>query len=331
MSVAGATALPPPARPSDPAVDRQTYQRLATRVKVLSWASLAYMTLEGSIAILAGVLAGSVALVGFGIDSAIEGFASAIIVWRFTGARMFSAAAETRAQKLVAIQFFILAPYVGFESIQALVGGERADVSWLGIALSASSVVVMPYLGVAKQRLADQIGSAATKGEGRQNMLCAYLAGALLVGLLANAAFGAWWLDPIVGLLIAAIAVREGLEAWRGEGCSCTTDPLAALLEQDSQDAGCTDAGDDQEPRGACAAAARQDVSAGPNVTLEVLFFDGCPSHQQLLPILRELADEHGVVVVERRIDQRGGRRTGSLSGLAERARQRHRRRAGRG
>jgi divalent metal cation (Fe/Co/Zn/Cd) transporter len=202
-----------------PGLDRATYERLAGRVRLLSWASLAYMTLEGAIAILAGVLAGSIALIGFGIDSAIEGFASAIIVWRFTGARMFSEAAERRAQKLVAIQFFLLAPYVGFESVQALVEGERPDVSRLGIALSAVSVVVMPYLGVAKQRLADRMGSAATKGEGRQNILCAYLAGALLVGLVGNALAGAWWLDPLVGLLIVYVAVREGLEAWRGEGC----------------------------------------------------------------------------------------------------------------
>ena len=137
---------------------------------------------------------------------------------------MFSEAAEQRAQKLVAVQFFALAPYVAFESVQALARGERADVSWLGIALSASSLVVMPYLGLAKQRIADQIGSAATKGEGRQNMLCAYLAAALLVGLLGNALVGAWWLDPAVGLLIAAVAVREGLEAWRGEGC-CVASP----------------------------------------------------------------------------------------------------------
>ena len=230
MSTPAAPALPAPA--ADRTVDRETYRRLATRVKVLSWASLAYMTLEGAIAILAGILAGSVALIGFGLDSAIEGFASAIIVWRFTGTRMFSQAAETRAQKLVAVQFFILAPYVAFESIQALIGSERADVSWLGIALSASSVVVMPYLGIAKQRIADQIGSAATKGEGRQNMLCAYLAGALLIGLLANAAVGAWWL---IGLLIAAVAVKEGLEAWSGEGCACTSDTLAALSDDDCQ------------------------------------------------------------------------------------------------
>ena len=216
-----------------PRIDRETYRRLAHRAKLLSWVSLAYMAIEGAVAILAGVLAGSIALIGFGLDSVVEGCASAIIVWRFTGARMFSEAAEQRAQKLVAAQFFILAPFVAIESVRALIGDDRADVSALGIALSASSLLVMPYLGIAKQRIAEEIGSAATKGEGRQNMLCAYLAGALLLGLLANAAFGAWWLDPIVGLLIAGVAVREGAEAWRGEGCACASDPLASLREDD--------------------------------------------------------------------------------------------------
>jgi divalent metal cation (Fe/Co/Zn/Cd) transporter len=217
-------------------LDREAYRRLARRAKLLSWASLGYMTLEGGIAILAGILAGSVALIGFGLDSAIEGFASVVIVWRFASSRMFSEAAEHRAQKLVAVQFFLLAPYVGFESVKALVDGEHPDVSWLGIALSVSSMVVMPYLGIAKQRIADRIGSAATKGEGRQNMLCAYLAAALLVGLLGNAAFGAWWLDPAVGLLIAGVAAKEGLEAWRGEGCACTSDPLTGRTEDDCTD-----------------------------------------------------------------------------------------------
>jgi divalent metal cation (Fe/Co/Zn/Cd) transporter len=109
--------------------------------------------------------------------------------------------------------------------VKALAVGERPDVSWVGIGLSVGSVIFMPMLGIAKERLADQLGSAATKGEGRQNMLCAYLAGALLVGLVGNAALGAWWLDPLVGLLIAAVAVKEGAEAWRGEGC-CVSSPL---------------------------------------------------------------------------------------------------------
>ena len=186
------------------------------------------MTVEGAVAILAGLAAGSIALIGFGLDSAIEGFASVVIVWRFTGSRVFSEAAETRAQKLVAIQFFVLAPYVAVESVRALVNGDRPDETLVGILLAAGSVVFMPMLGIAKQRIADQLGSAATKGEGRQNMLCAYLAGALLVGLLGNALVGAWWLDPTVGLLIAFVAVKEGREAWRGEGC-CVSSPLQGV------------------------------------------------------------------------------------------------------
>ena len=199
--------------------DRQRIEQLARRARILSWLSLAWMTVEGGVAIFAGIVAGSVALIGFGLDSAIEGFASGIIIWRFTGARIHSESAEQRAQKLVAIQFFVLAPYVGIESVRALVNGEHPDTTLLGILLAAGSVIIMPLLGTAKQRLAVQLGSAATKGEGRQNMLCAYLAGALLVGLLGNALFGAWWLDPVVGILIAVVAVQEGVEAWRGEAC----------------------------------------------------------------------------------------------------------------
>ena len=212
-------------QPRSASITRERYELLAARVKLLSWLSLGWMTVEGAVAIAAGIAAGSIALVGFGLDSAIEGFASIIIIWRFTGHRVFSHAAEQRAQKLVAIQFFLLAPYVAFESVKGLIAGHHPDVSWVGIGLAIGSVVFMPMLGIAKQRLADQLGSAATAGEGRQNMLCAYLAGALLVGLLGNALVGAWWLDPAVGLLIAAVAVKEGAEAWRGEGC-CVSSPL---------------------------------------------------------------------------------------------------------
>lgn len=221
-------------QPAPPAarIGRERHEHLAKRVKLLSWLSLAWMTAEGVIAITAGIVASSIALVGFGLDSVIEGVASVVIIWRFTGARVFSHAAERRAQQLVAAQFFLLAPYVAFESVRALAGGEHPDVSWVGIGLAAGSVVIMPLLGIAKQRLANQLGSAATAGEGRQNMLCAYLAGALLVGLAGNALAGAWWLDPAVGLLIAAVAVKEGMEAWRGEGC-CVSSPL--------EGAGCVD------------------------------------------------------------------------------------------
>lgn len=244
MSATAPTSLPVVPRPGR-SLAPADHKRLAERVKLLSWLSLGWMTIEGAVAILAGVAAGSIALIGFGIDSAIEGLASGIIIWRFTGSRVFSEAAERRAQKLVAIQFFLLAPYVGVESVRTLIGGEHPDVSRVGIGLSISSVILMPLLGIAKQRLADQLGSAATKGEGRQNMLCAYLAGALLVGLLGNAWFGAWWLDPVVGLLIAGVAVQEGLEAWRGKGC-CVESPLrgtghavTATRDTDCKDGAC--------------------------------------------------------------------------------------------
>src|SRR3954447_189468 len=204
-----------------PAAD---YLRAVKKVKLLSWLSLVWMGAEGTIAIVAGILAGSIALVGFGIDSAIEGFASGIIIWRFTGARMHSHAAEERAQKLVAIQFFLLAPYVAIEAVHKLISGEHPSTSWLGMALTASSLIGMPLLGLAKVRLAHQLGSAATKGEGNQNLLCAYLAGAVLLGLAGNAAFGIWWLDPAAALVIAGVAVREGMETWRGEGC-CAAGP----------------------------------------------------------------------------------------------------------
>jgi divalent metal cation (Fe/Co/Zn/Cd) transporter len=200
-------------------VSPERYRDLAGRVRLLSWLSLGAMSVEGVVALVAGITAGSIALVGFGLDSAVEGFASVIIIWRFTGSRVMSETAEQRAQKLVAVQFFLLAPYVAFESVRALAGGDHPEVSVLGMALAVWSLVTMPLLGIAKQRIAEQIGSAATKGEGRQNVLCAYLAGALLIGLAGNALAGAWWLDPVVGLLIAVVAVKEGAEAWRGDDC----------------------------------------------------------------------------------------------------------------
>jgi divalent metal cation (Fe/Co/Zn/Cd) transporter len=226
------------AAPARVGPDRATVERLARRARWLSWLSLAWMTVEGAVAIAAGAVAGSIALVGFGLDSAIEGLASVIIIWRFTGHRIHSTAAEERAQKLVAIQFFLLAPYVAVESVRALFGGEHPAHTPVGILLAIGSIVFMPMLGIAKQRIADQLGSPATKGEGRQNMLCAYLAGALLIGLLGNTWFGAWWLDPTVGLLIAVVAVKEGREAWRGEGC-CVSAPPGLDIADDCHDDCC--------------------------------------------------------------------------------------------
>jgi divalent metal cation (Fe/Co/Zn/Cd) transporter len=176
------------------------------------------MGAEGVIALAAGIAAASIALISFGLDSFIEGFASLAIVWRFTGSRLHSHAAQ-RAQKLVAIQFFLLAPYVAFEALHTLWTADEPSTSWLGIALVTSSLIGMPALGIAKRRLADRLGSVATRGEGTQNLLCAYLAAAVLAGLLGNALFGLWWLDPVAALVVAGVAIREGVQSWRGEGC----------------------------------------------------------------------------------------------------------------
>jgi divalent metal cation (Fe/Co/Zn/Cd) transporter len=209
----------PIVRPTAPAapVHDAGWLRAARTARLLSWFSLAYMGVEGGVGIWQGVVAGSIALVGWSLASFIEGLASVVVVWRFTGSRMRSATAEARAQRLVAAQFFVLAPYVAIESVRTLVMGAHAEVTAIGIALTATSVVLMPLLGVAKRRLALRLDSGATAGEGTQNILCAMQAGAVLLGLVANALVGAWWLDPLMGLFVAFVALKEGREAWRGE------------------------------------------------------------------------------------------------------------------
>jgi divalent metal cation (Fe/Co/Zn/Cd) transporter len=197
-----------------------TRSRLIRRAKLLSWLSLAWMTVEGAVGVTVGLTAGSVALTGFGLDSVIEGAASVIVIWRFTGGRESSEAAEDRAQKLVGVSFFLLAPYIAVDAILTLTNGSHAMTSWVGVALALGSIVLMPLLGRAKASLGAQLGSSATAGEGAQNMLCAYMAAGVLVGLLANALLGWWWLDPVIGLGIAALAVKEGREAWAGEVCA---------------------------------------------------------------------------------------------------------------
>ena len=177
------------------------------------------MTAEGVVAATAGVMAGSIALIGFGIDSAIEGIASVIIIWRFSGGRALSEDAERRAQRLVAVSFFMLAPYVAFEALRALATGAEAQTSWIGVALVVSSAALMPALGLAKRRVGARLGSAATAAEGTQNLLCAYLSVAVLAGLLGNTILDWWWLDPLAALFIAYVALREGRESWRGDGC----------------------------------------------------------------------------------------------------------------
>jgi divalent metal cation (Fe/Co/Zn/Cd) transporter len=199
------------------------WPRAARRARRLASFSLAWLCFEGVATTTAGLLAGSIALVGNGLDSAVEGLASVIIVWRFSGARTLSTSSEQRAQRLVAVSFFLLAPYIAFEATRALAVEHHAETTWLGVGLSIGTLSICPWLGRAKLRLGEQLGSAATAGEGRQNLICAYLAAGVLVGLLANNLFGLWWLDPVVALSVAGLALWEGRRAWRGEGCECAS------------------------------------------------------------------------------------------------------------
>ncbi|HEY2600358.1 MAG TPA: cation transporter [Thermoleophilaceae bacterium] len=194
---------------------------LVRRAKLLARLGIAWHVFEAAVAIAAGAVAGSIALVGFGADSLIESAAGFILLWRFADKRAHSHAAERRAQRLIGATFFALAAYVGVEAMRNLATAAHPGTSYVGIALAAVTLVSMPLLATAKARVGEQLGSSATKSEGRQNMLCAYLSAALLVGLSANALFGAWWADPLTALVIAAVAVNEGREAWRGEACGC--------------------------------------------------------------------------------------------------------------
>ena len=192
---------------------------LIGRVKLISWLSLAWMTAEGVIGTTAGIMANSIALIGYGVDSTIVGVASVIIIWRFTGARVDSHDAEARAQKIVAVTFFLFAPYVTVAAIHHLITGSEAQASWVGIGLAIVSVTLMPLFGRAKKRIGNRLESSATAGEGIQNILCAYLSLAILIGLAANAVLGLWWADPLAALIVAIAAIQTGIRTWRGEAC----------------------------------------------------------------------------------------------------------------
>jgi Cation efflux family len=190
-------------------------QKLVRRAKLLAWAGVGWHCVEAAVAVGAGLAAGS--------DSLIESAAGIILLWRFAATRATSEDAERRAQKLIGVSFYVI---VGFEAVRSLLAGEHPEASRAGIGLAAVTLLTMPPLAFATARIGEKLGSSATKSEGQQNMLCAYLSAALLVGLGANALFGLWWADPVTALLIAGVAVREGRESWRGE--SCCTAPVVA-------------------------------------------------------------------------------------------------------
>ena len=193
--------------------------QLERRARLLAWGGIAWHVIEFAIAIGAGIVAGSIALIAFGADSMIEALAGFVVVWLFTGNRRGSLRAERRAQQLIALSFYLVAAYVTVEAVLTLVSADEPKASWVGIGLAAFTAPTMPVLAWAKRRIGLRLNSSAAVKEASQTQLCAYLSIALLVGLGANALFGWWWADPLAALAIAFVAAYEGRSSWRGEGC----------------------------------------------------------------------------------------------------------------
>lgn len=214
--------------------------RWVRRARLLAGLGVGWHAVEATVAVFAGILAGSIALIGFGADSVVEALAGFIVLWRFAAMRASSEQAERRAQQLIAVSFFLIAAYVSVEAARNLISGEIPRASWLGIGLAAFTAVTMPVLARAKAKVGNRLGSSATKSEGQQNMLCAYLSVALLVGLGANALLGWWWADPLTALFIAGIAVKEGWETWKGDPC-CDDDGMLLSQGDACEAEGCED------------------------------------------------------------------------------------------
>ena len=219
----------PPTPPPDAA-----WLLTAERARALSWASLGWMTVEGVIGLIAGLDANALSVIIWAASSFVEGLASIIVIWRFTGSRTHSQTSERTAQRLVAGSFLLLIPFFVYEAIHRLIVGSDTKASALGIAVTASAIVVMPLLGWVKLRLANRLGSAATAGEGVQNLMCATQAAAALVALI-GASVGLGILDPIAALVVSAIAGKESLKLWRGQNDDC----CAPIGFADPQQADC--------------------------------------------------------------------------------------------
>ncbi|MFI1197210.1 cation transporter [Micromonospora sp. NPDC020750] len=199
---------------------------LARRVRWFVAATITYNVIEAVVAITAGTIASSTALIGFGLDSIIEVASAAAVAWQFAGRD--PEAREKVALRIIALSFFALAAYVAVESTRALIGGAEADHSSIGLALAALSLLVMPVLSYAQRRAGRELGSRSAVADSKQTLLCTYLSAVVLVGLAVNSLFGWSWADPIAALVIAVVAVREGREAWRGDTCCAVPAPLSA-------------------------------------------------------------------------------------------------------
>lgn len=197
---------------------------LARRIRLFVVLTISYNVIEAIVALTEGARVSSTALIGFGLDSVIEVSSAAAVAWQFAGRD--PAAREKVALRIIAFSFFALATYVTVDAVSALLGVGEAEHSTIGIVLAALSLAIMPVLSYAQRRAGRELGSLSAVADSKQTLLCTYLSAVLLVGLLLNSLFGWAWADPVAGLVIAAIAVREGIEAWRGDTC-CGPAPLA--------------------------------------------------------------------------------------------------------
>jgi divalent metal cation (Fe/Co/Zn/Cd) transporter len=211
-----------------PALADARTQTLRRRIRWIVTATIAYNTLEAIVAITAGTIASSAALIGFGLDSTIEVVSAAAVAWQFT--RRDPERWEKGTLRVIAVAFFALAAYVTVSSVLALVRQVDVEHSTLGIVITAVSVVVMPFLSLAERQAGRELGSATAVADSTQTLICTYLSAAVLLGLVANSLLGWWWADAVAGFVIAAFAIREGLEAWRGDACATS---LGMLLEDD--------------------------------------------------------------------------------------------------
>lgn len=213
---------------SDAATDRRSV--LQRRIRWIVAATIVYNVVEAVIALTAGTIASSSALIGFGLDSTIEVLSAAAVAWQFT--RREPERWEKGTLRVIAVAFFALAAYVTVSSGLALVGRVEVEHSPVGIALTALSVVIMPFLSLAERRAGRELGSATAVADSKQTLICTYLSAAVLTGLVLNGVFGWWWADAVAGLVIAAFAVREGREAWRGDACATS---VGMILEADHE------------------------------------------------------------------------------------------------
>ncbi|MEU0208604.1 cation transporter [Streptomyces canus] len=216
-------------------------ETLTRRIRLLVTATITYNVVEAAVALTAGTLASSTALIGFGLDSVIEVSSAAAVAWQFSAREhAVREARERTTLRIIAVSFFALALYVAVDAVRALTGTGEAERSLPGIVLAALSLAVMPFLSAAQRRTGRELGSASAVADSKQTLLCTYLSAVLLAGLILNATLGWSWADPAAALAIAGIAVKEGRDAWQGKGCCTpTATPAPAASHNEADACGC--------------------------------------------------------------------------------------------